>query len=194
MACDPTGKERATRRQPPKAVWALPFVFWCGAVGCGALAFGCGEAAAPGADRVAVRIMPLGDSLTESSHGYASYRYWLWKALEERGLEVDFVGSMRGVYMGTPRFDDFDPDHEGHSSWTTANVRDHVEAWVADSDPEVVLLLLGTNDGARDVPGTLANLTAIIETLRAQRGDVAVLLGLLPPVGDRATGARFRGA
>ena len=30
----------------------------------------------------AVRIMPLGDSITEAFAGHASYRYWLWKQLQ----------------------------------------------------------------------------------------------------------------
>ena len=30
-----------------------------------------------------LRVMPLGDSITEAEGGRASYRYWLFRALEE---------------------------------------------------------------------------------------------------------------
>src|SRR5437867_9543180 len=34
-----------------------------------------------------IKIMPLGDSITESSEGHASYRYYLWQHLMESRSE-----------------------------------------------------------------------------------------------------------
>src|SRR5262245_29316 len=66
-------------------------------------------------------IMPLGDSITESSTGHASYRYWLWNSLADAGYQVDFVGSEQppGVLPGPARYPGFDPNHEAHSGYTT---------------------------------------------------------------------------
>ncbi|MDP3984815.1 MAG: hypothetical protein Q8Q52_07440 [Acidimicrobiia bacterium] len=63
----------------------------------------------------AVRIMPLGDSITEGKVGEATYRYFLWHDLFGAGRAVDFVGSLIGVKGGEPKYADFDQDHEGHS-------------------------------------------------------------------------------
>lgn len=50
-----------------------------------------------------LRIMPLGDSITEGDNEAATYRYYLQEDLEGAGVAVDFVGSRSGVFRGTPR-------------------------------------------------------------------------------------------
>jgi len=79
-----------------------------------------------------VRVMPLGDSITESQTGFASYRYWLWHQLQDFGFCVDFVGSQSGV-NGTPKFPDFDQDHEGHTGWRTDQVLAQVGGWATSA-------------------------------------------------------------
>jgi acyl-CoA thioesterase-1 len=147
----------------------------------------CNRAAEPGCE--VLRVMPLGDSITEAEGGHASYRYWLFELLEREGRRVDFVGSQRGVYRGAPQFVDFDQDHEGHWGWTTLEVRKEIHAWAAQSAPDVVLLMLGTNDGARNLVATRGNLSVIIASLREHRPGVLILLAKVPPVGDRESGA-----
>lgn len=126
--------------------------------------------------------MPLGDSITEAGDGAASYRYWLWHALQAEGYDVDFVGSRAGVYGGEPRFSDFDADHEGHWGWTTGEVLGRIEGWAEDARPDVVLLHLGTNDLGAPIEGTLANLAAIVRALRRHGPNTTVLLAELIPV------------
>jgi len=138
-----------------------------------------------------LRVMPLGDSITEAEDGHASYRYWLHRSFVREGRPVDFVGSQSGVYRGAPRHADFDADHEGHWGWTTGNVRRHIDEWARRSYPDVVLLLLGTNDGARDLAATRDNLVAIVSALRAHRPGVAVFLAQVPPVANRFTGGTW---
>ena len=41
----------------------------------------------------AVKIMPLGDSITESFTDSAGFRFWLWKQLKLDGYDVDFVSA-----------------------------------------------------------------------------------------------------
>ena len=68
----------------------------------------------------AIRIMPLGDSITQGASSgvtdedfQVSYRLDLWDKLRNAGYDVDFVGSLNsGSSM-----EDFDADHEGHPGW-----------------------------------------------------------------------------
>jgi lysophospholipase L1-like esterase len=100
-------------------------------------------------------IMPLGDSITASSAGQASYRYYLWQLAIDRGYKIDFVGSQHGVSGGAPKFNDFDMDHEGHGGWTTDQILAQVQSWAANTSPDFVLIHLGDNDMAagQDSPG-----------------------------------------
>jgi acyl-CoA thioesterase-1 len=139
---------------------------------------------AQGPPAATIRVMPLGDSITEGKDGSATYRYWLQRELERSGLQVDFVGSRSGVFHGRPRFADFDPDHEGHWGWTTRQVLERIDEWARAATPDVVLLHLGTNDLVRDPSVIPANLSAIIDRLRQANPSVVVLLArLIPPKG-----------
>ena len=43
---------------------------------------------------IPVRILPLGDSITQSDKTYSSYRYYLWIKLIDAGIKFDYVGSL----------------------------------------------------------------------------------------------------
>ncbi|MET0151725.1 MAG: SGNH/GDSL hydrolase family protein [Candidatus Binatia bacterium] len=129
-----------------------------------------------------IRIMPLGDSITEGRSGDATWRYWLQKSLEAEGCVVDYVGSRRGVLHGAPRFSDFDPDHEGHWGWTTAEVLAEIDRWAADARPAIVLLHLGTNDLRGEPERIAANLAAIVASLRRASPAVEIYLARLIPL------------
>src|SRR5262245_54038543 len=73
--------------------------------------------APPPAPAAPVRIMPLGDSITQADASHDSYRRPLWKSLQSGGYLVDFVGSSSMNHMGGPPVRDFDADHEGHWGW-----------------------------------------------------------------------------
>ena len=75
------------------------------------------SSAVPQRSNTTVKIMPLGDSITESNKGLNSYRYYLWHLLLDQGYHIDFVGSQHGVGNGPPANPDFDMDHEGHAGW-----------------------------------------------------------------------------
>src|SRR5690242_12081668 len=55
-----------------------------------------------------VRVMPLGDSITEGTQVPGGYRIGLWQRLSNAGYRVDFVGSQ---YNGPSSLGDH--DHEG---------------------------------------------------------------------------------
>lgn len=144
----------------------------------------------------AIRILPLGNSITQADNEHLSYRYVLWTRLVDLGIEVDFVGSTREHFGGTPSYPShagrsFDPDHEGHWGWRA----DHILAgrgsgglaqWLGLYDADIVLMHLGTNDvfAGQDEAETLDELTQIVMQLRSDNPEVAILWALLIPTED----------
>jgi acyl-CoA thioesterase I len=152
----------------------------------------------------AIRIMPLGNSITESMAGRASYRCWLWKMLVDSGYAVDFVGYRKGVFQSPPSnqtssacpYADFDEDHEGHTSWRASQIlygcgegrychAGKLSAWAYIYKPDIVLVHLGTNDLTLDEKASpdsvITLLGAVVDTLRAYRGDVKIFLAKIIP-------------
>src|SRR5688572_17756350 len=136
----------------------------------------------------AVKIMPLGDSITEGFQGHASYRFWLAKRLDLAGYDVDFVGSRTGVATSgggqtAPLYTDWDTNHEGHSGWRTDQILDRIDEWAPQFAPDVVLLHLGTNDmlQSHTVAETIQRLGQIIDTIRVSRPNVKIAMAKIIP-------------
>ena len=132
------------------------------------------------------RIMPLGDSITRgSSSGESendlqiSYRKALWDKLVASGYDVDFVGSQNS---GSFIFGALDPaDHEGHGGWTDDEIVNgrltdpgagKLDEWLADHQPDVVLLHIGTN-GLDSSPNDVAD---ILDEIDKYSPDTWVIL------------------
>jgi acyl-CoA thioesterase I len=143
---------------------------------------GCGPHSSP---RRQACILPLGDSITQGDATHASYRYWLWEALRERGRSFDFVGSQTENLGGNPAFANaaFDRDHEGHSGMRADQVRDLLPRALEGRFVGIALVHLGTNDilQRQAVDGTVAELGQVIDRLRAHNPYVAVLLAQAIP-------------
>lgn len=130
-----------------------------------------------------LRIMPLGDSLTEGVGAQNGYRARLKELLEGRGIYADFVGSTQSNSSNSFQVD---PDHEGHGGFRVADLIAHgdgasattIEGWLLDALPDVILLHIGTNDVSdplewhRAAPDLEELLSRIYETLP----EVTVLL------------------
>jgi formylglycine-generating enzyme required for sulfatase activity len=136
------------------------------------------------------KIMPLGDSLTQSQNDLFSYRYYLWTRLLDQGVDFDFVGTLldNGI-NGFPPWPShqgqaFDQHHEGHSGLRTDEISAQLGGWMAGYVPDVVLLIAGTNDAlqGRDPALAIASLKTIIGQLRARNANVAIFLCKVPPV------------
>src|SRR5215204_5235525 len=139
------------------------------------------EGTEPPASAPTARIMPLGDSITESSDGLPTYRYYLWKSALAKGYRIDFVGSKRGVQNGQPLHEDFDLDHEGHSGWRADEILAQITQWARAFSPDFVLLLVGHNDlcQGQDVASTVNDVGGIIDALRTVKANVVVLVATL---------------
>ncbi|MFO1497495.1 MAG: GDSL-type esterase/lipase family protein [Verrucomicrobiota bacterium] len=102
-----------------------------------------GTAAAP-----VMRIMALGDSITQ---GYGipiegGYRTRLYQLLTGAGYTVDFVGTQ---VIGSNNSSLPDPQHEGYGGFNIAYLDARIDvAFGSVDDPDVILLLIGTNDFA----------------------------------------------
>ncbi len=118
----------------------------------------------------AVKIMPLGDSITQGDGNdsqQVGYRSKLFDLLQTAGYNFDFVGTQSSgtSYSGNPNFN---PHHEGHGGYETmppssdlhhtlgeniwrniiknsSNV-DTAGHWLLHNHPDVILLHIGTND------------------------------------------------
>ena len=99
-----------------------------------------------GPDPLAVRVLALGDSMTE---GYAiqrtgGYRFPLFQKAHSAGKHIVFVGSR---FDGPPKWDGvcFPRAHEGHSGQNIDFIASLIPQ-VLTSKPKIVLLMIGAND------------------------------------------------
>lgn len=135
-----------------------------------------------------LKIMPLGDSITQGDGNHRSYRYFLWKKLLSAGVDSDFVGSQQNNFNGDPEWPDylgqaFDRDHEGHWGWRTDEVLEKLSEWLALNQPDVVLMHLGSNDMFHEnsLQSTVEELRSVVEGLRAANPSVMIFLAQILP-------------
>jgi len=152
---------------------------WC----CVLLLAGCGsdddtKNTEPTPSVITAKIMPLGDSITESAAGTPTYRYFLWHLAKDEGYRIDFVGSLQGAFGGAPSNTDFDINHEGHWGWRADEVLARLPEWAAAASPDIVLLHIGHNDLCQDqdIDSTVNEVSAIVDVLRTVNQDVAIIL------------------
>src|SRR4051812_49089883 len=116
-----------------------------------------------------VRVMPLGDSITDGYNVPGGYRIELWQRMASAGNVVDFVGSGSNgpANLG-------DHDHEGHSGWRIDQLDANIVGWLGTSAPRTVLLHIGTNDMNQnyDIANAPARLSALIDKIRANAPTV----------------------
>lgn len=148
------------------------------------------EALEPRTLLAAVKIMPLGNSITQSFDTDAGYRFWLSKQLTLDGYDVDFVGSQKAAYsfstatnLAEPLYKDFDQDHEGHAGFRADQLLAGLPGWLSQNVPDVVLIHVGSNDmfQSQDLDETVGELSQIIDLFRAANPNVTILLGQLIP-------------
>src|SRR5262249_37297301 len=142
-----------------------------------------------------VRIMPLGDSITEGLSGHDTYRYQLWTELHQAGYNVDFVGAKHGNQAGNPPTPEFDQDHMGYSGWRADEFVGRLGTdFAGPYDPDIVLLHVGTNDliQGQSVSSTISDIAGIIDDLRLANPNVTILLAqIIPNVDTNGTTELF---
>ncbi|MGI5239018.1 GDSL-type esterase/lipase family protein [Dactylosporangium sp. CA-139066] len=136
-----------------------------------------------------VRVMPLGDSITDGFNVPGGYRINLWQRLAAGGYTVDFVGS---GFNGPASLGDH--DHEGHSGWRIDQIDANIVGWLQASSPRTILLHIGTNDVNQnfDVANAPARLSALIDKIRANAPTVELFVAQITPESDPTLESRVQ--
>jgi acyl-CoA thioesterase-1 len=130
------------------------------------------------------KIMPLGDSLTDGYYVPGGYRQFLWQKLHQQGISFEFVGSETD--LGDPVITEFTQNcHEGHSGWKIHEIDFMLLSWLPTTEPDLILLLIGTNDILGNYAPDQApqRLERLLNNLWEFLPATKVILGSLPPVG-----------
>ncbi|MEV6979698.1 ricin-type beta-trefoil lectin domain protein [Sphaerisporangium sp. NPDC051017] len=136
-----------------------------------------------------VRVMPLGDSITDGFNVPGGYRINLWQRMAAGGHTVDFVGS--GFNGPAPLGDH---DHEGHSGWRIDQIDANIVGWLHSYMPRTILLHIGTNDMTQnyDVANAPARLSALIDKIRATEPMVELFVAQITPAADQTSESRIQ--
>lgn len=171
--------------------WAVvPAIFLLG----GILSFADSAAAA------ALRIMPLGDSITA---GYTDnpvwnvpfefgYRSGLYTQLTNAGYDFVFVGGSAEPFnniFGDPTHGgtvsptlDLRPlgqdGHRGYGGWSVGNVNANVASFLAADDPDIILLMIGINGISASTP---AQLETLVNTIVSNKPDTHLIVAQITP-------------
>jgi lysophospholipase L1-like esterase len=142
-----------------------------------------------------MNILPLGNSLTNGSNMFNSYRRDLWQMLHKANYNFDFIGSWDKPNIGgnVPNAD-FDMDHDGHSGWKASDLlnqpdwdkqRGNIRDWLLTYTPDIALLEFGTNEVFQCVTNrdAINNIDTVIQLLREKNKSVKIFLAQIPPLG-----------
>ncbi|MBE9177903.1 hypothetical protein IQ268_04810 [Oculatella sp. LEGE 06141] len=135
-----------------------------------------------------LKVMAIGDSITygvvnSKTQPYVTetggYRTVLWEQFSQSGLSsaIDFVGSQKNGPST------IDTDHEGHRSKPINFIATRIKGWLKTQQPDVVLLMAGTNDMKQGDAGTAhRRLSKLIDEIAKESPNVHVLVASIPPI------------
>jgi lysophospholipase L1-like esterase len=146
---------------------------------------------------VPVKIMPVGDSITEGKYTQGGYRKPLYQMLKDNGYSVTFVGKEDN---GEPANDTGfsagmeNPNHEGYGSarigmlLNGGTMEKHtalpIKTSLANNNPDVALILLGTNDifGITPTDSMRQTMEKLLNAVFEQNPNTTVVLASIPPI------------
>lgn len=143
-----------------------------------------------------LRILVIGDSVTQGKVGDHTWRYWFWTMLQTAGRDVDLVGPHTGLFdPDTLTYDNagyadenFDQDHAarwgGSMADFTAIDGQTAAQMVATYRPDVIVNELGINDLAYTATPTqlIAKMRQFVADVRSVDPQVGIVLGQLTQV------------
>lgn len=130
-----------------------------------------------------LKIMLLGDSITYGVKGISDrdsggYRPELWQKFVADALPVKFVGSRS---EGPETLGD--KTHEGHPGWTIKQIAASIDEWLNTAQPDLILLMIGTNDTSRSSLRTMIeNFSDLIDKITACCPHAQLLVASIPPI------------
>ncbi len=136
-----------------------------------------------------VKIMPLGDSLTQGGdhNGCGAYRKPLGEMLDEAGLTYQFVGAHN---WSKDNITNGQVMQSGYGGIQVLGL-DKKLPDMKDCDPDIVLLMVGRNDNTNGITGetfTKFLYERIIAELYKMFPDVTVYVGSVPPARRKVDG------
>jgi lysophospholipase L1-like esterase len=136
-----------------------------------------------------VRVMPLGDSITEGTQVPGGYRIGLWQRFSSGGNRVDLVGSQ---FNGPSSLGDH--DHEGHPGWRIDQIDANIVGWLRTYTPHTVLLHIGTNDVLQNynLSGAPGRLSTLVDHITATVPDAEVFVATIIPLANSGQEANVR--
>ena len=136
-----------------------------------------------------VKIMPLGDSITHGVGASGGYRLELKDLLVPAGYSFDFVGS-----RNSGPYEIEDRQHEGNSGYKIHDIAAIARNRVTTYRPDIVLLVIGTNDVWTDyeLDSAPARLGGLIDTIVDAAPAASVIVGSIPPLADSLDDAQAR--
>ncbi len=125
---------------------------------------------------VMIKLMDLGDSITQEEW---SWRCALTTTAIAAGYNIVPVGSQANVY------DPCSPRHEGHPGWTIGDISAQVVGWLNTFQPDVVVVMAGTNDIAWWTTETGTSVAdrqdVLITTIQQTLPNVKIVVQTIPP-------------
>jgi lysophospholipase L1-like esterase len=136
-----------------------------------------------------VRVIPLGDSITEGTQVPGGYRIGLWQRLASGGFRTDFVGSQ---FNGPANLGDH--DHEGHPGWRIDQIDANITGWLHTTSPHAVLLHIGTNDVLQNfnLSGAPGRLSTLVDHITASVPNAEVFVATIIPLANSGQEANAR--
>lgn len=136
-----------------------------------------------------IKIMPLGDSITEgvNSYQFGGYRVVLWQLAQAAGWHVQFVGSVQRGPASLP-----DKHNEGHSGWRIDQISAKIVPWLRKTHPQIILLHIGTNDLRQgdSISVALDRLSTLIDQITSTQSDAVLVVAQIAPQRDPAINAK----
>jgi len=146
-------------------------------------------------------VLPLGDSITE---GYGSsgggYRVELFRQAIQNGKNLTFVGSLQNG-PNTVENQAFPKKHEGHGGYTIDTGTGHsgisgsiTDQAIANYHPNIVLLMIGTNDvnGNVDVAAAPARLGKLIDDITTRAPNSLLVVATIIPIANDGTNPKVQ--
>jgi len=147
-------------------------------------------------DGTPCKLLPFGDSITRGakSSDDGGYRSPLYKLILAAKKKATFTGSQAhgpAQVSGQP----FPRSHEGHAGWTIdpgynmisssySGISKLVPSPALDADPNIILLMIGTNDlFARDTANMAPRLEALLDKIAQNAPKALIVLSQLTPLG-----------
>ncbi|MEO5714730.1 MAG: DUF642 domain-containing protein, partial [Luteolibacter sp.] len=134
-----------------------------------------------------VRILPLGDSLTagySNGAGYpGAYRNKLYTLLTNAGYPLDYVGT--NTEPNNPTIPD--TNNQGMGGFRIDQIQSGLDGWLSSvADPDVILLLIGTNDFLQgyNISTAPARLESLIADIATKRPFAKIIVSNLPVRSD----------